>query len=63
MARLKDFLKAQAKSLKPAFFSKQPHFNFISAHCKTNNPSCLNHLKATFAEDHAQISISLPRPS
>ncbi|KAI6465184.1 hypothetical protein MCOR17_005136 [Pyricularia oryzae] len=32
MARLKDFLKAQAKSLKPAFFSKQPHFNFISAH-------------------------------
>lgn len=32
MDRAKAFFRAQVKSLKPSFLSKQPHFNFISAH-------------------------------
>ncbi|EAQ89096.1 hypothetical protein CHGG_05715 [Chaetomium globosum CBS 148.51] len=32
MDRLKDMLVGQIKALRPAFISKQPHFNFISAH-------------------------------
>jgi hypothetical protein len=30
----KDILVGQLKALRPAFISKKPHFNFISAHCE-----------------------------
>lgn len=37
--RLKQFLVRQFQSLRPSIFSKHPHFNFITAHCKFWPPS------------------------
>lgn len=34
MDRFKDFFWRQVQSLRPSIFSKHPHFNFITAHCK-----------------------------
>jgi hypothetical protein len=34
MDGLKDMVLGQLKALRPAFISKKPHFNFISAHCE-----------------------------
>jgi hypothetical protein len=36
MDAFKDLVFDQLKALRPAFISKKPHFNFISAHCESS---------------------------
>ena len=34
MAEWSTWILDQVKTLRPAFLSKNPHFNFITVHCK-----------------------------
>lgn len=43
LERARDYVWAQFKAIKPAFFSKKPHFNFISVHCMSNRAVCHGH--------------------
>lgn len=44
MSRFKEFFWRQVQSLRPSIFSKHPHFNFITAHCKFGPLSAPTHL-------------------
>lgn len=45
MDNFKQLLWGQIKSLKPSIFSKQPHFNFITAHCEFPGSRLIAHVR------------------